>query len=72
MQLALLLLLMVLASFAEVISIGAVVPFLVALTSPERVYEHQFAQSLIHAFEIQAPKELILPLTIFFSCAVLI
>lgn len=63
---------MVLASLAEVISIGAVLPFLVALTTPERVYEHQFAQSLIHALEIQAPKQLILPLTIFFSCAVLI
>lgn len=72
MQLALLLLLIVLASFAEIISIGAVLPFLVALTTPERVYEHQFTQPLIHALEIQGPKQLMLPLTIFFSCAVLI
>lgn len=72
MQLALLLLLIVLASFAEVISIGAVVPFLAALTSPELIYEHQLAQPLIHALEIQGPKQLMLPLTIFFSCAVLI
>lgn len=63
---------MVLTSFAEVISIGAVLPFLAALTNPERFYEYQFSQSLIQALEIQAPKQLILPLTIFFSCAVLI
>ena len=72
MQLGLLLLLMVLASFAEVISIGAVLPFLVALTTPDRVFEHQFAQPLIRALDIQEPKQLMLPLTIFFSCAVLI
>jgi len=72
MQLGLLLLLMVLASFAEVISIGAVLPFLVALTTPDRIYENQFAQPFIQALDIKDPKQLIFPLTIFFSCAVLI
>lgn len=72
MQLALLLWLMVLTSFAEVMSIGAVVPFLVALTTPERVYEHQYAQPLIQALEIQGPTQIMLPLAILFSCVVLI
>ena len=38
---------MVLASFAEIVSIGAVVPFLGALTSPESIFEHPMAQSFI-------------------------
>lgn len=72
MQLAFLLLLMVLASFAEVISIGAVLPFLVALTNPDRVYEHQFVQPFIRALDIQESKQLMLPLTISFSCVIII
>lgn len=71
-QLGLLVLLMVLSSIVELISIGAVLPFLVALTTPERVYEHQLAHHFIHSLEIQGPKQLLLPLTILFSCAVLI
>lgn len=63
---------MVLAAFAEVISIGAVLPFLVVITSPDRIFEHQYAQPFIHALKIQDPKQLILPLTIIFSSAVLI
>lgn len=72
MQLAFLLLLMVLASFAEVIGIAVVPPFLLALTAPERVYEHQFAQPIINSLGIQGAEQLLLPLTILFSCAVLI
>ena len=72
MLLGLMLLVMILASFAEVISIGAVLPFFVAITNPERVYEHQFASPVIHALGIHGPKQLMLPLTILFSCAVLI
>lgn len=72
MQIGLLLLLMILASLAELVSVGAVLPFLVTLTTPARAYEHQFAQPLIQALEIQEPKQLMLPLTAAFSCAVLI
>jgi ABC-type bacteriocin/lantibiotic exporter with double-glycine peptidase domain len=63
---------MVLASLAEAISIGTILPFLVALTAPESIYKHEFVQPLIHLLRIQEPKQLVLPLTILFSCAVLI
>ena len=66
-QFAVLLILMVFASFAEMISIGAVLPFLAVLTSPERVFEHQAAQSIIHILGLTKPSQLLLPLTIAFG-----
>jgi ABC-type bacteriocin/lantibiotic exporter with double-glycine peptidase domain len=65
-QLGLLFVLMMLASLAEVISIGAVLPFLGALTAPDRVFDHPIAQPLIHALSLTEPKQLLLPLTIVF------
>jgi ABC-type bacteriocin/lantibiotic exporter with double-glycine peptidase domain len=70
-QLGLLFLLMILASFAEVISIGAVLPFLVALTAPERVFEHHLAQPYIQALKIIDAKQLLFPLTVVFGLATL-
>ena len=70
-QYGILFMLMVLASFAEVISIGAVLPFLGVLTAPERVFEHQLAQPLIQTFDLTEPKQLLLPLTILFGLAAL-
>ena len=55
-QFGLLFLVMVLASFAEVVSIGAVLPFLGALTAPERICVHPIAQPLIHALSLTEPK----------------
>ena len=70
-QLKLLLALIVLASFAEVLSIGAALPFLAVLTSPEKLFEHTAAQPLIHALGVTAPAQLLLPLTIAFGVAAL-
>ena len=70
-QLKLLLALMVLASFAEVLSIGAALPFLAVLTSPEKLFEHTAAQPLIQALGVTAPSQLLLPLTIAFGAAAL-
>ena len=47
LQLLALLALTLLASLAEVFSIGAVLPFLGVLTVPEKVYTHAYAQPLI-------------------------
>ena len=62
---------MVLTSFAEVISIGAVLPFLGVLTSPERIFTHQAAQRFIQALGINDPVQLLLALTIAFGLAIL-
>ncbi len=39
---------MVVASFAEILSIGAVLPFLTVLTAPEKIIKHPVTQQLIH------------------------
>ena len=71
-QFALLLVMMILASFAEILSIGAVLPFLAILTDPERVFAHQGAKPFIQALGLTEPKQLLLPLTISFGLAAFI
>jgi len=71
-QFFLLLLLMIFASFAEVVSIGAVIPFLGLLTSPEQVFQHQFMQPIIHIFNITDSSQLLLLMTGLFIIAAIV
>lgn len=64
-----LLFLMIFASFAEMISIGAVLPFIAALTTPDRIFEHALAKPFISALNLSSPQELLLPLSISFGLA---
>jgi ATP-binding cassette, subfamily B, bacterial PglK len=66
------LILMILASFAEIISVGAVLPFLGILTAPEQIYQHQFMQPFIGILGVTESSQLILPLTIVFIIAALL
>ena len=68
-QFVLLLILMILASLAEVISIGAVLPFLAILTDPVRVFTHPSAHPLFVALGLMEPTQLLLPLTVSFGLA---
>lgn len=69
---ALLLVLMVLASFAEILSLGAVVPFLAVLTAPERIFRNPAAQWFVKALALTSSDQLLLPLTIGFAMAALV
>jgi ABC-type multidrug transport system fused ATPase/permease subunit len=71
-QFALLLVLMLFASFAEILSIGAVLPFLGVLTAPERIFEHPALQPIIHAMGLTEPKQILWPFTIAFGSAALL
>ena len=71
-QLGLLLVLMLIASFAEILSIGAVLPFLGVLTMPERVFEHSLAQPFIQILGLTESAQLLLPLTITFGLAAVV
>lgn len=71
-QIGLLLVLMVLAALAEIISIGAVLPFLGVLIAPERIFEHSSVQPFVRYLEITSPEQLLLPLTILFGLAAII
>jgi ATP-binding cassette, subfamily B, bacterial PglK len=67
-----LLILMIVASFLEVVSVGAVLPFLGVLTAPEQVYQHQLMQPLIQTLDLSTSRQLVLPLTILFIIAALL
>ena len=67
-----LLLLMFLASFAEIMSVGAVLPFLGVITDPIQVFENPSMQFGIQYLGVKGPDELILPITIAFIAATLI
>lgn len=66
-QLASLFVLMLLASLAEIISIGAVLPFLTALVSPEVIFKNALAQPLISCLEINSPQEMLFPIAAIFA-----
>jgi len=68
-QFALLLVLMVVTAFAEVFSLGTVLPFLAVLTDPQGLYERQALQPLIQLLRITSPEGMLLPLTIAFGGA---
>ena len=71
-QFGLLLIVMIITSFAEILSIGAVLPFLSVLTAPDLIFENQTIQPLIHLLNINAADQLLLPLTIAFGVAAFI
>jgi len=66
------LILMIIAMLVEVVSIGAVLPFLGILTAPEYVYQHSLMQPLINYLEITSADQLTLPLTFIFIIAAFI
>ena len=71
-QFGLLLVLMLLASFLEILSIGAVLPFMGVLVAPERIFQLPSALPVIQTLNLTEPKQLLLPLTVAFAAAALI
>lgn len=61
--------LMILGTIAELISLGMILPFLGVLTSPERIFEHPWAQPLILGLGLSTPYQLLLPMTSLFALA---
>jgi ABC-type multidrug transport system fused ATPase/permease subunit len=68
-QLFILIALTILVSFAEVLSIGAVLPFLGVLTAPERLFQFESTIVIVHLLGITRPSDLIFPATLFFIIA---
>lgn len=71
LQLVLMIVLTILSSFAEIFSIGAVIPFLSALTNPTKILENSSFGTLLSSAGISTAQELILVLTLVFSISVL-
>ena len=63
--------LLFLNSIAELISIGAVVPFLSAITNPEILFEHKLMFNFNQFFQISSAEDLLFPITIMFITAII-
>ena len=68
-QLSLLLAIMVASGSAELISLGAVIPFLAVLSDPDRLWHQPLVQPLAVQFVLTQPSELLIPTTLLFAAA---
>lgn len=71
-QLALLVLLMLLSSLAELLTIASLVPFLVALSNPEGLWRQPWLREAAQAMGFGGPQQLLLPITLLLMAAGLI
>ncbi len=68
-QSLLLLCLIIVTSFAEILSIGSLLPFLSVLTAPQNFFELPIIQPIIKLLNITSASQLLLPFTIVFGLA---
>ena len=60
------------STFAEVVSLGAVLPFLGALTAPERALRNPVVARMAQALNVTRADQLLVPLTVAFAAAAII
>lgn len=70
-QFLLIMVLMLVSAFLEVVSLGAVLPFLSILVAPDHVLRYPVVGDLALAWGITSADELVLPLTITFAAGVI-
>ena len=63
---------MILVAIAEVLSIGAVIPFITVLIDPDRIFNLEMVKPALIVFNIKNSSELILPMTTIFCLAAVI
>ncbi|PIS12081.1 MAG: ABC transporter ATP-binding protein [Bdellovibrio sp. CG10_big_fil_rev_8_21_14_0_10_47_8] len=71
-QFVLVVVVMVISAFAEVVSMGAIMPFLAILTAPDLIFQRPYVSEFAHALNITSAQQLTLPLTILFATTALI
>lgn len=60
------------SSIAEVVSLGAVLPFIGILSQPEKVFNSPVMTDVVQALGTASAEDLVLPLTVAFAVAVLV
>jgi ATP-binding cassette, subfamily B, bacterial PglK len=65
-------LLVIVSALAEVVSLGAVVPFIGILAAPDVVFRNAGVANLAGAFGITTAEQLVLPLTVLFAALVVV
>ena len=71
-QLALLVALMLLSSFAELLTVASLVPFLVVLSDPSGLWRQPWIRSAAEALGFSGPQQLILPITLLLMAAAVV
>ncbi len=66
-QFKLLIGLMLVSAFAEVVSLGAVLPFLGILVAPDKIFSYGMVSDVAQTWGITSPDQLVLPLTVIFA-----
>ena len=69
LQLAFLLLVMLASGMAELLSLGAVIPFLAVLSNPDQLWEQPWIQWLAIRMGYSQSQELVLPASVIFALA---
>lgn len=64
--------LMLISAFVEVVSLGAVLPFLGILVSPDRVLHHPVSAAVVQSWGVTSSDQLVLPLAVAFAAVALI
>jgi len=59
------------SALSEIVSLGAVLPFLGVLIAPERVFNQPIIEDVVSAWGITSPDQLVLPLTVAFAVTAL-
>ena len=72
MHFGLLMALMLVGAVAELVTIGAVIPFIALLAEPSRAMEFEQLQRLFAAFGWTRPEDLVLPMTALFVVIVIV
>lgn len=62
---------MLISAFAELVSLGAVLPFLSVLIAPDRILEQSYMADMAMFWKITSGNQLILPITVMFGLAAL-
>jgi ABC-type multidrug transport system fused ATPase/permease subunit len=68
-QFCFLMVLMLVSAFIEVLSLGAVLPFMGILIAPEKVFGYPLIAHVAHTWGLTAANQLVLPLTVAFALA---
>lgn len=71
-QFGLVVVLTLISALTEMMSLGAVLPFLGVLTAPERVFNYSFVSKAAAFFGITSAEQLVLPLAIGFAVCALV
>ena len=70
-QLLFIFLLILFTSFAEIISVGSILPFLGVLIKPEGLFASPYMLPFIKIFKIDSAQQLLFPFTLLFIMAAL-